>query len=65
MTHIHIKVSNAVATALAFLHTQPAGAVIRVPLSARDRMNPPLSTFCEANGLGHEIEGAQIKLWVK
>jgi len=53
---------NAVPTALAFLHGQPPGSIIRMPASASRSAKPSLATFCASNGLAMEQEGGTIAL---
>ena len=57
--------SNAVPTALAFLHGQPPGSIIRMPASASRSAKPSLATFCASNGLTMEQEGGTITLSLK
>jgi hypothetical protein len=57
--------SNAVPTALAFLHNQPPGSIIRMPASAGRSAKPSLATFCASNGMQVEQEGGTITLRLK
>jgi hypothetical protein len=65
MNLYRFTLSNAVPTALAFLHTQPPGSIIRMPASASRSAKHSLATFCASNGLTMEQEGGTITLSLK